>query len=201
MSRQVDLSQLAIERTYDLPTEATERRRWLSRYVLPLAIVGGLLALAGWAGFDLVFPPVDVTVVPIHATKTVEAGETLFKTAGWVEPRPTAIRVAALAPGVVEKLLVVEDQPVEAGEPIAELIKDDAQLAFERAQADVKLKTAELQQSEAALAAAKTRFEQPVHLEAPLREAEAMLAKMETLLTNLPFEIRRAEADYKFARI
>lgn len=201
MSRQVDLSQLAIERTHDPPNSSSGRGRWLSRYALPVLIFGGLLGLAGWASFDLMFPPIDVTVVPIHATKTVEAGETLFKTAGWVEPRPTPIRVAALAPGVVEKLLVVDDQPVEAGEPIAELIKDDAQLAFERAQADVKLKSAEVQQEEAALAAAKTRLEQPVHLEAPLREAEAMLAKLETLLTNLPFEIRRAEADYKFARI
>ena len=200
MSHQVDLSQLAIEREHDKPSAARGSGRLVSRFLLPGLILGGLLLLASWASFDLLFPPIDVTVVPIHSTRSVEEGETLFKTAGWVEPRPTPIRVAALAPGVVEKLLVVEDQRVKAGEPIAHLIKDDAQLAFERAQADVTLKSAEVQRAEAALSAAKTRLDNPVHLEAPLREAEAMLAKMETLLTNLPFEIKRAEADYKFAR-
>ena len=65
-----------------------------------------------------------------------QEGTPLFQAAGWIEPRPTPVRVAALAPGVVERLLVVEDQPVKAGEPVAELIKEDAQLAYDRAPAN-----------------------------------------------------------------
>jgi RND family efflux transporter MFP subunit len=128
-----------------------------------------------------------------------EAGTPLFKAAGWIEPRPTSVRVAALAPGVIEQLLVVEDQLVKLGDPVAELVKDDATLAYERALADRKLREAELEDAEAALAAAKTRLEQPVHLEAALGEADAALAKLETQLNNLPFETRRAEADLEFA--
>ena len=127
-------------------------------------------------------------------------GTVLFQAAGWIEPRPTPVRVAALAPGVVQQLLVVEDQLVKSGEPIAELVKQDALLAYERAQADHELRSAELQASQATLEAATTRFEQPVHLEADLAEAEAELAAMETQLAGLPFDVRRAEAQLAYAK-
>lgn len=148
------------------------------------------------------FPPQAVTVLPVFTTRSEiqQEGTPLFKAPGWVEPRPTPVRVAALAPGVVEQLLVVEDQPVKAGEPIAELVKEDALLAYERAEADLKLREAELQVAKATLAAAETRYEQPVHLEAALAEAEADLAVVETQFVNLPFEQRRAEADLAYAR-
>ena len=65
-------------------------------------------------------------VVPVHVARAEvqQAGTPLFKAAGWVEPRPTPILVAALASGVVERLLVVEDQAVETGQPVAELVAD-----------------------------------------------------------------------------
>jgi HlyD family secretion protein len=140
-------------------------------------------------------------VIPVLATQaTVRAeGTLLFNAAGWIEPRPTAIRVAALAAGVVEELLVVEDQAVKAGEPVAELIKDDARLVYERAIANRQLAEAELERSKATLVAATTRFNQPVHLEAALAEADTSLAKINTMLKNLPFETQRAELQMKFS--
>ena len=164
-------------------------------------LLAGFLSLVFWASRDWMFPPRDVWVVPVLASQSAvqHEGTPLFQAAGWIEPRPTPVRVAALAPGVVERLLVVEDQPVKAGEPVAELVKEDAQLAYDRAQANLKLREAELQQVEAAVHAAHTRFEQPVHLEAALGEAEAALADVETELKNLPFETRRAEAQLQFA--
>jgi len=66
--------------------------------------------------------------------------------------------------------------------------------------ADQALKRAELDEARALLKAAKTRFDQPVHLEAMLQSAEASLAKIETALKNLPFEVRRAEADLDAAQ-
>jgi RND family efflux transporter MFP subunit len=142
-----------------------------------------------------------VWVVPVLASQSAvhREGAPLFQAAGWIEPRPTPIRVAALAPGVVERLLVVQDQPVKAGEPVAELVKQDAQLLYDRALADVRLREAEQQEMQAALKAAKTRFEQPVHLQAALGEAEATLAEIATALKNLPFETRRAAAQLEYA--
>lgn len=194
---QVDLRELAIDRGETETTALRQRRHMLTRYVLPASLAVGFVLLVGWAARDYVFPPRKVTVVPVLAT-TAEVrreGTPLFKAAGWIEPRPTPIRVAALAEGTVAELLVVEDQHVKVGQEIAKLVKDDAKLAHDKALADQKLREAELGLAMADLKAAETRLKQPVHLEAALGEAEAALAKIETQLKNLPFEIRRAEAD------
>ena len=203
MSTPVDLRELAIDRGDDTgQPKVRTRRHVLTRYVLPSVLILGFLSLVAWASRDLVFPPKSVTVMPvISSTAEVQReGTPLFNAAGWIEPRPTPVRVAALAPGVVEKLLVVEDQPVKVGESIAELVKDDAQLSNQRALADLKLREAELEEARSQLKAARTRYEQPVHLEASLREAEAALAKVETLLKNLPFQLQRAIADQEAAQ-
>lgn len=201
MSPTVDLRDLAIDRSDGGQTNLRRRRHLLTRYVLPSGLILGFLALIAWASWDIAFPPKAVTVMPVIAT-TAEVqpeGTPLFQAAGWIEPRPTPVRVAALAPGVVENLLVVEDQPVKAGEPLAQLVDDDAQLAYQRAIADRQLREAELEDAASQLKAAQTRFEQPVHLEAALRDAEAALAKVETLLENLPFELQRAVAEQRAA--
>src|SRR5690606_4564883 len=121
------------------------------------------------------FPPRSVTVVPVlsSAAEMQQAGTPLFKAAGWIEPRPTPVRVAALAPGVVEQLLVVEDQPVKLGETLAELVKDDARLSLRRAMSDLHLREAELKEMDSELKAAEIRLQQPVHLQAALGEADA----------------------------
>ena len=204
MNTDVDLSQLAVDRgdrAGPRSSGATRGHPW-SRYVLPGAVILGVAALIGWAARDLLSPPRRVAVIPVFAAQAEvgREGAPLFKAAGWIEPRPTPVRIAALAPGVVDQLLVVEGQPVKAGEPIAELVKDDARLACERAEADLKLGQAQQQAVRATLAAARTRFERPVHLEAGLAEAEAELAAVQTQLANLPFETRRAEAILAYAK-
>jgi RND family efflux transporter MFP subunit len=200
MNTNVDIRELAVERGRSKQS-VRSRRHILTRYALPAVLILGFLLLIAWASWDMMFPPRLVTVVPVLTSQAEvrQAGTPLFNAAGWIEPRPTAVRVAALAPGVIEQLLVVEDQPVKLGDPVAELIKDDARLSHERTLADLKLREAELEEAKAALVAAKTRLEQPVHLEAALGQADAALAKLETQLKNLPFEARRAEADLEFA--
>ena len=146
MSTDVDLRELAIDRGGTGQPSIKTRRLVLTRYVLPLILILGFLSLVAWASRDLMFPPKEVTVVPVFSTtaEVRQEGTPLFNAAGWIEPRPTPIRVAALAPGVVEKLLVVEDQVVRSGESVAELVKDDAKLTHDAALADLKLRQAEL---------------------------------------------------------
>lgn len=199
---EIDLRGLAIDRGSGSPNQGSQlktRRNLLTRYVLPFILVLGFLLLVGWASRDVLFPPRPVSVVPVFSTlaEVRIEGTPLFKAAGWIEPRPTPIRVAALAEGVVEKLSVVEDQAVQVGDPIAELIKDDARLEHERAIAALQLREAEADEAKAAMASAEVRLAQPVHLQAALNEAEATLAKIQTELKNLPFVLRRAEADAK----
>jgi HlyD family secretion protein len=201
MSTEVDIRGLAIVRG-ETPAKTVRRRpHTVSRYVIPGILIGGFAAVLAWAARDAYSPPAPVWVVPVLASQSAarNEGTPLFQAAGWVEPRPTPIRVAALSPGVIERLLVVQDQPVQEGEPVAELVKADAQFACDRAAANLKLREAEMQETQAALKAATTRLQQPVHLQAALGEAEGALAEVSTALRNLPFETRRAQAQLNFA--
>lgn len=170
------------------------RNHLLARYILLAFLIVSLLGLASWAGGRLVFPSRSVTVGSAHGMQS----EAIFKATGWVEPRP--VPVAALTPGAANKPLVVKDPSVTAREAVADLDKDDAHHAYERALAELKLRAAELEEAEAVLTAATERLEKPVHLEVPLFEAETALAKIETEVRNVPFEVRRAEARLDFAK-
>src|SRR5688500_2786598 len=137
MSTQVDLRALAGDRSAS--AKGVRRpRNVLTRYVLPGVLLASFSALLGWALRDPSLPATSVTVVPVVATRAEsQAVDTpLFQAAGWVEPRPTPVVVSALAEGVVERLTVIEGQTVEAGEPVAFLIDEDAKLALRQAAAD-----------------------------------------------------------------
>ena len=92
----VDLSQLAVERkeVYQSPYQS---RHWFVRYAFPGVLVCGFSALILWSSAEFFFPARKVKVVPVFATQAEvrTEGAELFKAAGWIEPRPTAIRVAA----------------------------------------------------------------------------------------------------------
>jgi RND family efflux transporter MFP subunit len=206
MSTNVDLRQLVVERAEKAETVPHSAARWhlFTRYVLPGVVLTGFLATLGWAARDSLLPAKEVAVVPVLAVTGYapeQAGAPLFQAAGWIEPRPTPVVVTALAEGVIEQLLVVEGQPVRAGDPVARLIEADTRLALRTAEAEKRLIEAELASAQAARDAARVNVAQPVQLQAALAEAEAMLAKTETERTNLPFQLRAAEARRKLAQI
>lgn len=202
MSNEIDLRQLAIERDETPPPGVAGRRHLVARYVLPGCLIVAFLLMLAWALRDVLLPATRVTVVPIHISRAEvqQSGTPLFKAAGWVEPRPTPIAVAALAPGVVEQLLVVEDQAVQAGDPVAVLVANDAQLAHQRAVSDRRLREAELDEAQATLDAAQIRFDEPVHLEAALAEADAQLAAAHTHLADVPYQLQSAQARHRFTQ-
>lgn len=191
----VDLSQLAVKRGAPAAPTRPSRRRWMTRYVIPAVILTGFASLFGWAARDSFLPAQSVTVTPVIVARAdvQQAGTPLFQAAGWIEPRPTAVVVPALAPGVVEELFVVEGQPVERGQPVAKLIDVDAKLALQQADATLRLYDAEVQNAEATLAAARTALEKPNELKAALADAESTLAEIRLTLGNLPFLIEAAK--------
>lgn len=143
-----------------------------------------------------------MTVVPVIVKRgqTQQAGTPLFQAAGWIEPRPTSVTIAALARGVIDELLVVEGQHVEQGEPVARLIAEDAKLAVEQAKATLAIRQGDLKRVQAEQKAANARLRQPVHLKARLADATSLLAKANTELAKLPFLIRAAKANVAYAR-
>jgi HlyD family secretion protein len=203
MNARVDLRELAVDRP---PRTADGRlvrrpRAVFSRYVVPATILSGFVAVLGWSLRDTLWPATAVTVVPVVASRAefVAADTPLFQAAGWIEPRPQPVVVTALAEGIVEQMLVVEGQRVEAGQVVARLIRRDAEIEVARAEADVRLRQAELAAALAGQTAARSLFEEPIPRQAELAAAEAELTKTETELARLPALVRGAEARRSFA--
>ena len=113
----VDLQQLSLERRAPTSSAVQIPRHLFSRYVAPLGLLGAFAGLFVWSARDSFLPAQKVTVTPVIVTRAEvqQEGTPLFQAAGWVEPRPTAVDVASLVPGIVEELFVVEGQLVEAG--------------------------------------------------------------------------------------
>lgn len=202
MATPVDLRQLAVERPGSGAGPVLRKRTWLLKWGLPSTIVAGFAALVGWSARDHWLPATPVTVVPVILARAEMqvAGMPLFQAAGWVEPRPTAVMASALVEGVVEELLVVEGQEVEAGQPVAKLVDADARINLQEAEATEQLRVAERDALQATLTAAKQNVEHPVHLEAALADADAVLAELNTEIKNLPFALKAAESRLLLAR-
>ena len=198
MARQLDLRELANPRgtVRGATQRAAAGAQWLSRYVLPLVLLAGFIGTLAYSLREAFFTAKPVQVVPVMSVQAeiAQSEAPLFQSAGWVEPRPTAVLVTALAEGVVEKLLVIEGQELRAGDEIAQLIDSDANLLVQKAAAELKSRQAELSSSKASLAAAETRFREPLDLQTKLAEAEAMLARITTERSRLPSQIAAAES-------
>ena len=207
MNPHVDLSQLSVRREAAEASNKQDKlgprpRHMFARYVLPLGVLLGFALVVAWAARDSLLPAKEVTVVPVLVTRSTEqtAGTPIFTSAGWIEPSPYPIQVTALAEGVVEKLLVIEGQDVKKDQPVAELIRRDAELTVARVHAETEMRAADLESARAQLTAAEIKLAQPVQLDAALSETEAMLARAQTELGNLSLQIDAADARVKFAK-
>ncbi len=199
MSTSVDLRELAVNRS---PAGGLARRprAILSRIVLPCVILGGFVAALVWSLRDTLWIAKPVTVVSLVASRAtaVSTSTPLFQAAGWVEPRPQPVVVSALVEGIVEEILAVEGQAVAANQIVARLVSRDAEIALQRAEADVRLRAAELLAAKAGVTSAEALYREPVTLLATLAEADAARAKIETELARLPALLRGAEAKRAF---
>jgi HlyD family secretion protein len=194
----VDLRELAVDRRgRSKPTASHARRRpWLTRYFIPIAILTGFCGVLGWTLRAELMPGTPVTVLPVIVTraKVEQSDAPLFPAAGWVEPRPTPVIVTSLVEGVIERVTVIEGQDVKEGQPVAYLIRKDAEIAVRQAEAEVQLKIAELASANAQLESAKTYFNEPIQRQSEVAEAESHLAKIQTELSRIPALQRAAQA-------
>lgn len=184
----VDLSQLAVKRDATAAPTVRLRKRWMTRYVIPGAIVVGFAGMFAWATRESFLPAHSVTITPVVVTRAdvQQEGTPLFQAAGWIEPRPTAVDVTSLVAGVVEELFVVEGQLVEKGQPVAKLMDVDARIALQQNEANLQLAEADVASARATLSAAQTSLSNPNELQAALADAESLLADTTLTLGNLP---------------
>ena len=202
MNTEVNLRELVFERSAPPSRKPRRRSAWISRYAIPGVIIIAFVALIGWASRDFFRTHRAVTVTSVVVTRAEirQSGTPLFQAAGWIEPRPTPVNVAAMTEGVVQDLRVVGGQAIKAGEPIVQLVDTDARFALRDAETIKALREAELKGAQAELKAARTRFDKPVHLQAQLAEAESLQARTQTELAKLPFQLRSANARLEFAK-
>ncbi len=132
---------IAPRTVHDLAAGAAERTavpgprsRWIARLLVPGVIFSVVLVMVVAASWDRLVPATPVRVVPVvvKSVQGEEAGSVTVQVAGWLEPAPYPHYASALANGIVDEVLVLEGQRVEAGQPVARLIDDDARLGLAR---------------------------------------------------------------------
>jgi HlyD family secretion protein len=167
----IDLSALSRR-----PEAVEPPRRSRLRILLPLLILGTFGVVLGSTLLDELRPSVEVRVVRPEqvdaAAAGVPEGRPVVQAAGWVEPDPFPIHASTLAAGVVREVLVQESDAVEAGQPVALLVDEDARLGAMRARAARDQAAATVATREAELGIARERMEAGLEV----REAAAVAA-------------------------
>lgn len=162
--------------------------------LVPLAIVGVLVAVTAGTLFNTFVPVAAVDVEPViaeHVSAPVvtedqpTTGGRVVQAPGWLEADPYLVACTALADGVVDEILVLEGETVEAGQLVATLVDDDAKLALEDAKARLMLAAAEQQTAQAALEAAKTDWDNPVEDQRMVGVYRAKIATKQNELEQL----------------
>jgi len=72
---------------------------------------------------------------PAFKEASPHEGEALFQASGWIEADPFPVRATALLSGVVEHVHVLGGDAVRTGDPIATLVREDAEIALAAAKA------------------------------------------------------------------
>lgn len=175
----IDLSRLSRERS---PKAIERPKRSRLRWAIPAAILLGFAGMLVWALGDALRARVSIRVVrPMSVA--AEGGESpargseelVFAAAGWVEPDPFPIHVPALTSGVLASVLVQEGDSVEAGQAIAKLVPDDAQLELQSARRALAVAEADHAGSEVEVEYAQRDFDARLALDEALQKSEAEL--------------------------
>lgn len=180
------------------------RRTRLSLVLPPLVAVAtaGLIFFTAWPTIR------PVSVVPVAQAVFDRSGSPQADAApgdradrgvtvqapGWLEAEPFYTACTTLVDGVVERIEVLEGDRVEAGQVVARLVSEDAELRLARARADHASALAEVAIARAERDAARTDWDEPVERERAVRANRAALAESEAEFAMLPSEIESATA-------
>jgi RND family efflux transporter MFP subunit len=172
------------------------RRRWSTRVLIPGAILVSALGILAYTGRGALRSAVPIRVVPAIMQTGVQSasGGVVAQAPGWVEPDPFSIAVTGLTDGIVQEVLLLEGQPVRKGQVVARLVADDARLALERAEAELRERQSELKRAQALALEAQRTWDNPVELERKVATTQAMLAERRAELVQLPADIESAKA-------
>ena len=136
--------------------------------------------------------------------RAIADAPTLFQAAGWIEPDPQPIHVPALVSGIVEHIHVIEGDPVEAGQLLATLVAEDAELDLAAAEADLREAEAMVESArataEAATATIALRQQQVAVAEPQLEAALDRQQRFERIETGAIAQGELIQAQLEAAR-
>lgn len=179
-------------------------RRWPAHIVVPAIVAVAIGAVVLVSARQVLRPATPIDVRPVVFTgaaatiqvdgPTARRGTTV-QAPGWLEADPFYVACTALTDGIVEEMLVLEGQRVEAGQIVARLVAEDAELSLAASEADLATAQAQLAVMEADVRAARTDWENPVERERAVRVWQAALAETEAELVQLPalVDVERAK--------
>lgn len=181
---------------------APPRFHWLTRIGLPSALALGFAFLLLASASDSLAPAIEVEAVAAveRAGGGRAAGSAIVQAAGWIEADPYLVHATALTDGVVESILVLEGDRVEAGQVVARLIPDDARLTLQRARAELARHESALAEARARLDAAQTTWDKPIERERALEVARARVEETRAAREQIKAQVRAAEADLERMR-
>lgn len=173
--------------------------------VVPMGVALATLGLLGWSAWPTLRPTKSVAVAEAVFQRGVASSvdedeqqprseSPVVQAPGWLEAEPYYVACAALADGVVETVEVLEGDRVEAGQVVARLVDEDAQLRVRRAEADLGNAKSKLLLAEADLKAAHRTWEEPVELERAVEAGKASVEEAEAELAQLPSLVASARA-------
>jgi len=180
--------------------------RFIARYLVPGAILGGGAALLLVTGRDALSTAPEVAVSPAvtiattrssaQASDSARAGDStgVIQAPGWIEPAPYADEVRALREGVVAGVHVLEGGRVARGDLLVTLECRAEELALARAEAEIVLAETGIPGHEATLRAADRALALALESDRALRTAESALAAAEATGVRLDAEIAEADA-------
>jgi len=174
--------------------------RFIARYLVPGAILGGGAALLLVTGRDALSTAPEVAVSPAVTIATMRSSAQasdaagVIQAPGWIEPAPYADEVRALREGVVAGVHVLEGGRVTRGDLLVTLEHRAEELALARAEAEIGLAEAGIPGHEATLRATERALALALDSDRALRTAESALATAESAGTRLDAEIAEADA-------
>lgn len=190
-SKDADLG--ALERKS--PSTPPPRRRLIT-WLLPLGVLLAFAAIFASSLGDLLLGSVDVTVIrPRPSTGRASTGRVAFQAAGWVEPDPFPLHVVPLTSGVLEEVLVQESDRVTAGQVVARLVAEDAELELEVSEAALAAAAAAMERARIDFDSSTREFEEAIELTERVAVAQAAVAgrASESALYAQAAESARAE--------
>jgi len=177
-------------------------RRWLSRVVLPLALLIGFAGLFAWSSWDYIVPATPVTVASVRFSDSTpeSTGQELFKANGWIEPRPLAVDVAVQTNGMyrVEEVHAIAGDHVKAGQLLVRLDDTKPKLDLDASQKRLEKRKAGLKAMQADQTKAEVALNNAIAaIDLARQEAKAELTAVEAELSKVEKALEAAELAVK----